>query len=291
MSQGIGDLEKVSIWNSKFKQYELIYFNPLQCEDRKFLNYYIKGSEKLISNELKRIDNSELLLSVINLGGKIHIKSIIRALNEKNEIEINSLLEDVLAWCKKFGLSNKDDFFYNNYTKDTPTNYAKNIEHPYIAKTGYCAFNLWHFIKSVTNLYELYVLWEAFDMDDMDAIRMHSKRYIVSEHDACYFSTIKEWMVSEMSLHLTNVHTTLEYSEEKKSFDLVPHSEDLIDIAYYQLSLYMTLGMNNIKKCTECNTLFKYDRINGLGYRCSLSCKSNYQARKRMETYYKKKQP
>lgn len=278
----IGNLGKVKRFKEKFGDYELIEYNPNNTNDTPYLNYYLKGAVSIKRCGVA-IDNSNLMLSLINLGKIFYEKKAYVAHINYCKNMLNCV-DDVIAWCKKYGIPNENRYFRENWV------------HPDCTKcdTGYSAFNLWHFIRQVTRLYLAYALWNAIEREHIDDImKFYRIGAIVTvevnnSNVKDYLPRIKDDIAVSILPYVMSVSGYIEYFEGSDSFNVTPFSNDLVNIAFYQFSLLIAGNGVNIKECSECHNLFEYKKENGWGYRCSSLCKSEYQAKARMKSYYNK---
>lgn len=274
----IGNLAEVKTFNGVYKKYKLVSFvNPINPMSKE---WYLRTCCEPDNNKEFIHSNPELLISIINLATKI----------EENDGLKDQLAftDEVTEWCVKYGFPFQDDYFWQNYYEDVNGN-PKNKK-DYVSRrgemplTGYLGFSVKEFKRRIAVLYSIFQLWYGLTFDDMKKIITFSP--ILSKIDIdkdldTQILGLKEFLPYLMTSKMKTM-ISLQYNEKDDGYSIVPITDNLISVAYFQLAMIMTTkGFKGVKFCSHCNKLFKVNH--GSTKMCD-SCKRDYHRIKTQES-------
>lgn len=284
--KGLGEIQHSYL---AFDDYELVLFDkaPRNTGEREYLPkklWYVKpkGMAKRMGEVI--FSKPELLISLIKLGDKIEKSGAL-------EDEL-ALSEDIIEWCKKFGLPYEDKYFRDNYRDEKPVK-IKN------AATGYTGFCLREFKRRVAVLYGLFNLWLGLTYNDRDRFIRFSP--LVGGYDSQkdhkeQITQMKDRLAQRIwtEMGMYHISLALQYDQLTDKYIIAPRTSNLIAAAYSQLAMKMTKTGEEtwIKFCSKCGDIIEVS--NGNKRICS-KCDRDYhrdfirEARKKGKYQYNKK--
>lgn len=281
----ISNLAEIKQLNYRFKDYKEIYFDsprkknkiaPIEKE------WYLMGIEPDIKKTDEHIfTNPEILISLINLGSKINDNNGLYNGHKRDEL---ALCEDIKEWCMEYGLPYREEYFYKNYPKqnNSSTTILNNS-----------AFRLWEFKRSVTELYNIINLWYGLTFNDAERIikysgsfRFSSGKIDLNKDWDEQKSLLKESLAFSVNLG-SSASLDIKYNKKNDSYEIIPYTDSLLSVAYFQLAMLMTnKGSVNVKFCSICKKLFIVEHGNT---KVCNSCKREYHRIKTQESRRKSK--
>lgn len=240
-----------------FEDYELVLFDepPIKLKDyteppRKAWYIKPKGTAKRMDEII--FSKPELLFSLINLG---------REIEEKDPLQDElTLSEEIIEWCKKFGLPYREEYFEGNYHDEEPVK-VKN------AVTGYTGFRLWEFKRKVRVLYGLFNLWYGLTYNDLEKVISYSP--LVSKFDSQkdlkkQILQMKDHLARRVwhEMEISHVSFAFQYDQQSDKYVVTPSTDNLLGAAYFQFALLMVSGGSGIKFCSKCGKLFEAEHGN-----------------------------
>lgn len=270
----ISTLAEVDNLNYQFEDYKLVYFDSPwneqeNCTIKK--EWYIMGTNVKELTGVQRINDSSILVSLINLASLIIQNN---GLYDKDEnMDELSFSEDIIEWCKKYGLPYIEEYFRQNYPKDKSS----------IPSLGYCAFRIWEFKRRICLLHDHFNLWYGLAFEDMKKTIEYSiriRQIDLNKNIDTQISTLKEYLAYKI-WNSMDANLSMRYNKNTDSYSVIPYSDNLISVAYFHLAMLMTnKGMKGVRFCSMCNQLFEIEH--GSTKICS-NCKREYHAKKTRE--------
>ncbi|HBE76339.1 MAG TPA: hypothetical protein DDW65_00930 [Firmicutes bacterium] len=261
ISKDLGGLAEINNLNLIFEDYKLVLFNepPFKFEDgtetsRKV--WYLKAEGRPKEASEITFSKSDLLVSLLNLGSKIEENKALR-----DEL---ALSEEVIGWCKKYGFPYEEKYFTENFWDE---NHEKRKGKGLIS--GYAGFRLNEFKRRVAILYGLFNLWYGLTYDDLRRVIEFSP--LVKEFDSQ--KDIDEQLVQMKNslsrriwtaMDMGHVSLTLQYNPQSDKYIIIPYTNNLISVAFFQLAMLMTKEGegNGVKFCSKCGRLFEVEHGN-----------------------------
>lgn len=297
LNKDLGSLAEVNHFNLQFKGFKLIRFDSPWGEKYKALiekhpdkkeqleieaskhekEWYLMGVDGIKSSREHRFTDPKVLISLINLGLKIDAHNGL--VDENGQMDEFSFSEEIINWCKEFGLPYVEEYFQQNYCKDKGS----------IPPLGYCGFRLWEFKRRIALLSDYFNLWYGLAFDDMRKIIKYSKRVqqidLNKDLDA-QVSLLKESLAYTVWADM-KTEISLRYNKKTDTYEIVPYTDSLVAVAYFQFAMLMTnKGANGVKFCSMCNDLFEVEH--GSVKICG-NCKRDYHRIKTKESRERKK--
>ncbi|MGE5582201.1 MAG: hypothetical protein ACM3X9_06655, partial [Bacillota bacterium] len=163
-----------------------------------------------------------------------------------------SLSDDVINWCKKFGIPYEEKYFSENYVEN--------------GQTGWMGFRLKNFKRRISILYGLFNIWYGLIYDDFKRVIEFSPLLNTYDKNKDLNEQIKDWK-SDLAFNIEmemNTSLGIKYNEKSNKFVMVPSTNNLISVAYFQFSMLMTMTGtgNGAKFCSQCGKLFEIEHGN-----------------------------
>lgn len=279
----LGNLAEVKSFNLVFEEYKLVSFvNPINPMIKEW--YLRTSGEPVIKREFI-YSSPELLISIINLATEIEEKDGL-----KDQL---AFTDEITEWCLKYGLPFEDNYFRQNYYEDDNGNPRNRKD--YVSRrgemplTGYSGFSVKEFIRRIAVLYSIFQLWYGLAFDDLKKIINFSPILTKIDIDKDLDTQIlglKQYLPYRMTGQMRTM-ISLQYSEKDDGYSIVPITNDLISVAYFQLAMLMTTkGFKGVKFCTMCKKLFETHHG---GTKMCDDCKREYHRIKTQESRMKNK--
>lgn len=274
----IGNLAEAKSFNLVFEEYKLVSFvNPVYPMSKE---WYLRTCGEPVINREFIYSSPELLISIINLATKIEEKD-----GFKDQLAFS---DEVTEWCLKYGLPFEDNYFRQNYYEDDNGNTRNKKD--YVSRggeiplTGHSGFSVKEFKRRIAVLYSIFQLWYGLAFDDLKKIISFSPILTMIDIDKDLDTQILE-LKQFLPYRMTNQMKTmisLQYNEKDDGYSIVPITNNLISVAYFQLAMIMTTkGFKGVKFCAHCNKLFEVNH--GSTKMCD-SCKREYHRIKTQES-------
>lgn len=238
------EVGNLTIVNSFHYRYEKYQFEEIEGKK------YIVGKGRINQFEDNiSFDGPELLFSLINLvTGEIpkyfntpHLDNIITD-------------ENIMKWCERYGMPYTDQYFWGNKE---------------LNKKGYGFDNvleLGMFRYKIAWLYSEFSLWVGVLNEDPQKVKTWDFAVKANKEAAKILhpvlngmDLIKKALAYEIS-NKTKVQVSLDYNQEKGTFEFKLLDQSLFSIAYYQFAALMTKAPSDNKKkmknCNYCNSIF-----------------------------------
>lgn len=219
--------------------------------------WYIIGENLLNNNEKQDYKNPQILLSLLELG-----KTIIETNGQGDQISEESqlLLSDkIIKWCKRYGLPYNEEFLQKNYKKPL------------------FGFRIGDFKRQLAVLYNSFNVYYGVTFNEIDLVKKYPPSSLVDIDTESGMQYIKESFANEL-WGSANISLKTEYNKETKKFEMIPYTNNYIEIAYFQISMLLIGDQEEkIKYCTKCGSLFIFNHGNET--HCS-KCKPNINAEK-----------
>jgi hypothetical protein len=263
IGKDLGTLSEIDSYNFYFEDFRLVFFNepPFKIEGFSELPvkrvWYLVGTKPIVNKMGKptTFSKPDLLISLVNLGMKI----------EENEAlgDELALSDEVIEWCKKFGIPYEENYFRANYCRDEKGNDENKQD--YInkyggsPKTGYSGFRLGEFKRRVAVLYGYFSLWYGLVFDDIKKVIKFSPlvghHFDVNKDFDEQLTFLKKYLPYMFSAY-SHVELTVKYDEKSDKYRMVPRGTDLISVAYFQFTMLMAGMGSDVRLCIKCGKLF-----------------------------------
>jgi len=279
----LGNLAEVNTYNMVFKEYKLVPFvNPINPMSKE---WYLMACDEPVENRELIYSSPGLLISIINLATKIEENDGLK--------EQLAFVDEITEWCVNYGLPFEDNYFRQNYYEDDKGNSKNKMD--YISRrgemplTGYLGFSVREFKRRIAVLYSIFQLWYGLAFDDIKKIIDFSPLVSKIDTDKDLGDQILELkrVLPYRINSLMRTMISLQYNEKDDGYTIVPSTNNLISVAFFQLSMLMTnKGLKGVKFCSHCNKLFE---INHGGTKICDDCKKEYHRIKTQESRMKNK--
>lgn len=242
-------MSEVEAFNFRYENYRLVNFDsPPRYIGGELSNagektWYLMGDTlDRKKSSLLRIDNFEILLSLLQLANEINSKKNGIKFDEDSQLKHS---DKILRWCEKYGLPFYSQYFIKNYSvgKEVPLR-------------GFHAFELTDFKTALHRLLDTFNLWYALTCNDLELIVKHD--YYIKPKNNNYSEKDLEFLKKTVT-HIPTGHLRLFYNSNRDVFELIPHASSTIEVAYFQLAMLMAnKNDEKIKYCTKCGKPFIY---------------------------------
>ncbi|MDD5014657.1 MAG: hypothetical protein PHW73_06080 [Atribacterota bacterium] len=272
-------IAETAVFKLKFSDYKPVLFsNSLNSKKKE---WYIKGIVPVEENRIVNYEKYDILLTLINLY---------QGIDKSNGKEIDSVIcEEVITWCKKYGIPFVSKYFNEKYYEDkneNPLNIDNYVstsgEKPQVGYTGFC---LNEFIRRIHVLHDYFQLWYGLTFDELERTAKYSNTVglkidsiqSISDQIIQIKGSLALFISSKMSTHIRLV-----YDVKHDSYSFIPANNDFISVAYYQLAmLSVSKGIKSIKICSVCHKAFEVEHA---GKKICKTCNREYHRLKMQES-------
>jgi hypothetical protein len=292
ISEELGGLGEVETFRVVFQDYKLAFF-----DDPPFKNYpipdvprrqvwYIVGAQGVKEHGSTSFYQPQILISLLNLGKEIEEK---QAFGTKNELVLS---DEVINWCKEYGIPYEERYFRENAYKDEEGNLknkqdyvSQNGEKP---STNLSGFRLGDFKRRIVILYGLFNLWYGLFFDDFKKVIEFSP--LVEQYDSNkdlnkQILDLKTYLPFRIQMEM-NTELGLKYDESKDKYMITPLTNNLLSVAYFQFAMLMTSNGvgNGVRFCSMCGKIFEIEHGNKkICPKCERDYHMNYMRERRQK--------
>jgi len=264
------------IYINKFHSYKQISFEGDQKQE-----WYIEANNKIINpksptRKSMECAETDILISIINLAIEIDK-------NDGFDDQYNSdlkptCIQEILGWCKIYGIPYHDADFWEEYLQNNNSNNFEDIS----------GFGIILFKERILELYKIFLALYGLTTFDYSLVIEHmpyilEKCNLKEEDIPNYYALSKIFnhvipilkdILTNMVSKAINGRISLCYDKEHERFFIFPDTDDLISVAYHQLSFLMSeADLKKVKLCTKCKKFFEADH--GSTKMCP-QCKRDY---------------
>ena len=298
MNDFINDLSGSTVAKSrliikKYSSYKKVLF---RVGDHLY-KWFVVGVGEHAQYSIEHYSNYNLLVSLFNLA---------KVFDDVKSNDDSFYLDEIISWCKKNGLPYIDHDLMKNYHKDEYGKLSKIIDSndPTInpqTNEGFDGFALEDFKDKLYTLFCYINLWYSIAFDDYSKavdyslVLKRSMGLINTNdliHDKAYYMSIIKYHFGISMSHFMETKISLQYDQKTDVFNIIPESDSLFSIGYYQLAiLSINSGIKPIKICSVCGYLFEVEHASK---KICINCRPEYQrlkmqeSRKRKATHEKK---
>ena len=272
-------MAKTSGFKLVFQEYKPVLFNNIRdCKE-----WYLRGAVGIKEQKIANFNKVDLLLNLVNLASVI-----LKNNGRRNDLDY---VDEIIDWCKKYGLPYECDYFRKHYYEDkngTPQNIKDYIsiegEKP---TTGYDGFSLREFKRRIHILHDYFQLWYGLTFNELDRTLKYAD--IIGDNQGSSKILDTTSLKDSLAVFISaNMGTGLEliYDSKNDSYSIIPASSDLISVAHYQLALLaVNKGIKPVRFCTVCGKTFEVEHASK---KICEPCNKEYHRLKMQESRIKK---
>jgi len=257
-------LAETGCCNLSFAEYKQVVFHDYYTPD--IMRIFLRGSVAVTNNKRNIYNNFNLFVSLVNLAANM--------IDVNGRNQDSDFINEIIEWCKEYGLPYEDKYFMKNYTESDQTGYS-----------GFCVSD---FKRRIHVLHDLVQLWYGLTFNELDRTIKYSDILLKIDNrknQTGQLIDLKKFLAVRIS---TEMSTNLElvYVQESDTYNLIPSNSNLLQVAYYQFSMLMiNKGLKSLRFCSVCGKLFPVEHASK---KICETCNKDYHRLKMQESRMKK---